>query len=262
MERITSSKNPFIKELKKIKNSGSGVDGIFLAEGENMINGILDSGVVPVAVIYDGGKEGLDRVIHRLKLSGCRMICSNDQVVSSISLTKSPQGIVCAVQKSDAVVNLNSIGHDISSVVILENVSDPGNVGTIIRTAEAMGIDLVVSIGGAGVFGDKVMRSTAGAFFNQKISVCSEVTETINKLKDMGFMVYGSSLRPDSVDIRAGEMSGKVAVVIGNESSGISEDCYKACNGTVKIPMYGKVQSLNAAVAASIFMWEMTKNRR
>lgn len=141
-------------------------------------------------------------------------------------------------------------------VMVLENVQDPGNVGTVLRTADAFGIDLVALCGAcADPYNPKTVRATMGAIFRQPV-----VKTTVSGLERVlgGLPLYGAALSPEAVDIRC-LPSAPVAVAVGNEGKGLSPELLALCRGQTVIPMRPCAESLNAAVAASVVMWEMTR---
>lgn len=145
------------------------------------------------------------------------------------------------------------------SVIILENVQDPGNVGTVIRTANAFKIDCVVLTGAcADLYNPKTVRATMGAVFRQKVRRM-DLSELKAYLSFNGLSLYGAALRSDAKDIRSLSLE-NTAVAIGSEGKGLSEEFLNMCDGTLIIPMNPLSESLNAGVAASVVMWEMNKN--
>ncbi len=142
-------------------------------------------------------------------------------------------------------------------VVVLENVQDPGNVGTVLRTADAFGADLVVLCGAcADPYNPKAVRATMGAVFRQSV-VRTEVDGLAAVLR--GLPLYGAALAPGGMDVRA-LPKGPIAVAVGNEGKGLSGELLARCDGTVRIPMGPRTESLNAAVAAAVLMWEMARD--
>jgi TrmH family RNA methyltransferase len=145
----------------------------------------------------------------------------------------------------------------VNSIIILEGVQDPGNVGAVVRTADAFGIGAVVLTGGcADPYNPKTVRATMGAIFRQNIIVTD--MSGVAALKLNGYLLYGASLGEGSRDIREVPLQ-NAAVAIGSEGHGLSDDMLALCDEKLVIPMSPKSESLNAAVAASIVMWEMRR---
>lgn len=174
-----------------------------------------------------------------------------EEVAEYISDTKSPQGLFAAAVRRDGGLSAQS-----RRVVVLDGIQDPGNVGTIIRTAEAFGFDGAVMIGAcADAFSPKALRASMGSALRLPIESCS-AGELSGLLR--GFAIFGAML--DSSAVRLGEavFPERCAVVIGSEGAGISPEVISVCTGKLYIPIRN-AESLNAAVAAAVIMWEMRK---
>ena len=158
---------------------------------------------------------------------------------------------------------LNDILNDkYEFVVLLDHLEDPHNLGAIIRTCEAAGVDAIVLPKDRQVqINSTVMKTSVGTLDNMDIVSVTNLSNTITKLKDNGFWVVGTALE-NSVDYREVDYSGKIALVIGNEGSGMSKLVTRECDYIAKIPMYGKTNSLNASVAAGIMIYEVIRNRK
>ncbi len=186
------------------------------------------------------------------------IITITDDIAQYISDTKTPQGIFITVKLLDKNLNLSTIdkcGH----FLLLENLQDTGNVGTVIRTSDAFGIDgVIVSPDSADVFSPKTVRSTMGSIFRVPIYI-SEIKQAVKLLKNAGFTVYSAELDKNAVKLGSEKLPEKSAVVIGNEGNGVTADISAVCDKKLFIPM-NSAESLNASVAASIIAWEMSKN--
>lgn len=149
-----------------------------------------------------------------------------------------------------------------SFLVLLDHLEDPHNLGAIIRTCEAAGVDGIVLPKDRQVqINSTVMKTSVGTIDNVRIASVTNLVNTIKKLKENGYWIVGTSLK-DSVDYRKIDYSGKIALIIGNEGSGISRLVENECDFIAKIPMYGKTNSLNASVAAGIMIYEVIRNRK
>ena len=147
-------------------------------------------------------------------------------------------------------------------LVLLDHLEDPHNLGAIIRTCEAAGVDAIVMPKDRQVqVNGTVMKTSAGTLDNVNIVSVTNLANTIDELKDAGFWIVGTTLL-DSVDYRSVDYSSKIALVIGNEGLGMSRLVSKKCDYLVKIPMYGKTNSLNASVASGIMIYEVVRNRK
>lgn len=147
-------------------------------------------------------------------------------------------------------------------IVILDHIEDPHNLGAIIRTSEAAGVDAIVIPKDRQVgVNSTVMKTSAGALSNMKVSMVSNLVQTMEKLKKEGFWIVGTAME-NSVDYRTIDYSGKIALVIGNEGKGISRLVRESCDFVATIPMKGKINSLNASVASGIMIYEVVRNRK
>ena len=170
------------------------------------------------------------------------------------------QGIILSIPEYQ-YSNIES-SYDDDIVVILDHIEDPHNFGAIIRTCEAAGIKSIIIPKNRQVqINSTVMKTSVGTLDNMNVISVSNLSYAIEKLKANGFWIYGTAL-DDSVDYRTVDYNGKIAIVVGNEGTGISKSILKSCDFLIKIPMYGKTNSLNASVAAGITIYEVIRNRK
>ncbi len=173
------------------------------------------------------------------------------------------QGIILSIpdyQYGDLKSILNSDSDDI--ILVLDHLEDPHNLGAIVRTCEAAGIkSIIISSDRQVQVNATVMKTSVGTINNINIVQVSSIANAIDRLKKSGYWIVGTSLE-DSVDYRSVDYDGKIAIVIGNEGTGISKLVSKKCDFLVKIPMYGKTNSLNASVATGIIIYEVIRNRK
>lgn len=251
--------NKTVKFLKSLHDKkGRKQNGCFLLEGERAVcdsakaNGALIKLIMFSETFYNCHKELAE------KLSGeFECYAASDKLFMQAADTENPQGIIAAVNIP------NSGGFDFGcgeDVLILDSVSDPGNMGTIIRTAEAMGFNSIFLFGSCvDVYSPKVVRSTMGSVLREKVYRADE--QDLEKLKNSGYKLYASALSENSLSLNSVKRSGKSAVIIGNEANGISKRVLDVADCYVKIPMKGKIESLNAAVAAAVFMYHFSEER-
>ncbi len=261
MERIISKKNPYIKFLASINKKGAKSPFIVI-EGKKITEEAILSGVLPEAIlISDNFKDNY--LLEKLKVNDIRIIEVSEEIISHICDTKTPQGIASVVKKNNLEIKDKDIINN-GFYIILEGVSDPGNVGTIIRSAEAFCVDGIFLCGGcADIYNPKVVRSTMGGIFRTKLYNRNDTNTVIGLLKSKGLKIYGAALCEDSIGLQDNTVELKDgAVVIGSESRGILEATLKLCDYKIKIPMSGATESLNAAVAGSLIMWEAFKQRK
>ena len=181
----------------------------------------------------------------------------SDSLFEGISDTKTPQGILAALKHSPS--SLSEFSDD-SKILILAGIQDPGNMGTIIRTAEAMGISsLFLTKGCVDIYSPKVLRSAMGSALRTRFYNIEGI-EDILWLKKRGYTLFSAALKETSIQLNEALSAPKTALVIGNEANGISDEILSISDYIIKIPMSGKIESLNAAVAASIIMYHFTIN--
>ena len=248
MERITSRKNARIQHLKKLGASKAYRTecGEFLCDGEKLLEEAVSNGMTVVSVLYCGeapeGAKAAENVYETQR-----------DIIEYVSPMKSPQNVLftCRMQSDSFIPRPGE------KYIVLEEVQDPGNVGTVMRTARAMGYDCVLLLPGcADVFSPKAVRATMGAVFRQR--VCSINYDSIAAMKSLGVEIYGAALAADSRDIRNVDFN-SFAVCIGSEGRGLSDGLIQMCDEKIIIPMMQDCESLNAAMAAGIIMWESVR---
>lgn len=231
-EVIKSSKNNLIKMINKLKKKKfRNEKNLFLIETRKMIDEAIKSNRNIEYIIQ---KESNELVYDN-------SIFIEDKLFNEISNLVTPDGYMAIVSK----YNEDKLSENI---LILDNIQDPGNMGTLIRSAEAFGYNTIISINSVDYYNEKVLRSTMGSIF--RLNLIETNYEFINTLN--GYKIYIADMNGE--DFREIESSQKKAIVIGNEGNGISEEIKKIPHKLVKIPMQGKVESLNAAVSGSILM--------
>ena len=248
MERITSRQNPFLKQIGKLNNAKSERRraGVYPGEGPKLLEEAVKAGVKITATV---SCEGVDVP----EIAGARQVEVPREVLESLCDTKTPQGVLflCELPSTKAPEKLDG-----SRYLVLDGVQDPGNVGTIWRTADALGADgLILVHSCADPFSPKTVRSTMGACFRLPVYEVSE-EELPALLERSNLPLYATALRHDTVDIKTADLS-RSAVVIGSEGKGISDALLNMSEKTLKIPMRERCESLNAAAAATIVLWEM-----
>ncbi|MCK9905429.1 RNA methyltransferase, partial [Frankia sp. Cpl3] len=261
-ETITSLQNPQIKRLQQLlERKGREASQTFLVEGVHLVEEALLSDSDVLTLVYDM-ERGIDSVCERALQTrgeqGIRLIAASAAVMAKLSETKSPQGIVAEVTQRKHVWEdwLEQQKEQNFLVLLLDELQDPGNLGTIMRTAEAAGVDaLVLGNGSVDLYNGKVVRSTMGALFRLPIFVTSLET-AVQQLKEIGSRILVTTLSGQSVAYDEADYQGSVGIVIGNEARGVSSQLIAKASQSVHIPLYGKAESLNAAVAAGIMVYE------
>ena len=252
METVTASGNPIVKRMKALSDAkGRREQGVFLVEGEVMIGEALGSGLIPVEALA----EAESPVLSRLSEAGAGVKLCSRHVLETVCDTKTPQGICCSFRLPDN----GTVPADASLLLALDGVQDPGNMGTILRTADAAGWQgAYLSDKCADVYSPKVQRAAMGSGFRVGTER-ADLPEKLSSLKQEGWKVIVSAL--DGAPLYENTEGGdRLILVIGNEARGVTPEVQALADIKVKIPMRGKAESLNAAVAAGILMYEFTKN--
>lgn len=239
---ITSKDNNKIKHLRKLLDKKNSLnEGLFIIEGENLVEEAIKNNLLTELFILDGVKNRFN--------FDCYYV--TEDVMKSISNLSSTSRII-GVSK---FINKNNLG---SRVVLLDDVQDPGNAGTIIRNAVAFNIETVVfSKKSVSPYNEKVLRSTGGMIYNINI-VIEDLESVINELKEKGIKVYGTSLK-SSISLENTPKNSEYAVVFGNEGNGISNNILNMCDKNIRIDMNDSCESLNVGVSSGIVLYYMYK---
>lgn len=256
---ITSTSNAQVKHLVQLKKKAKvrREEQIYVVEGIRMFLEAPQEQIVQtyVSASFEAEKE------HKKYLKGRQYEVLSDTVFSYVSDTKTPQGILCLVKMPDYTLEqLLSDGDGMW--LILENVQDPGNLGTMFRTGEGAGITgVIMDSSTVDIFNPKTIRSTMGSIYRIPFYISDDLRETIREIRDRGIRTYAAHLQGsvcyDTADYRQG-----TAFLIGNEGNGLTEATAALADTYIRIPMCGKLESLNAAMAAGVLMYEANRQRR
>ena len=282
---ISSIKNPVIKEIALLKQKKfRDQHNVYLVEGIRLIEECLKSKSNIKMVIYTKNALKKDRFKKALDVFGERILNNNDtngqlfdffnmnkipflevstEVYEKITETEEPQGIMLIVEKFEyALDDIFPKDKNDHFIAILDNIQDPGNTGTIIRTADAAGCSAVVLLQGtADIFNPKTIRSSMGSLFHLPIIQGVETEKLIELLKQKNVCLYSTALTYEDENIYNNIKYQKpLAIALGNEANGLSENILKNCTKNIHIPIYGKAESLNVAIAAGIILYEIAKN--
>ena len=255
---ITSTKNQQIRtviELKK-KAKARNESGLFAVEGIRMAAELPKERIEQVYVSESFLKHSEhSSVLDRL--SSFETV--SDSVFSAMSDTKTPQGILALVKKREYTLEEMLAGGQTPFLMLLENLQDPGNLGTIVRAGEGAGITGVIM--SRDIYNPKVIRSTMGSLFRIPFLYAENLGETVRFLKKNHVKILAAHLE-GAVVYDEEDCTGALGFLIGNEGNGLSEEIGALADARIKIPMAGQVESLNAAVAASVLMFETARQRR
>lgn len=185
----------------------------------------------------------------------------SDNVFAQMSDTRTPQGILAVIKMAEYEIG-DIIAHDNGLYVIVENLQDPGNLGTIIRMSEAAGVDgIIMSPNTVDIYNPKTIRSTMGSLYRVPFVYADDFAGTLEQMKSKGVELYAAHLE-GSVEYTDPDYTKASAFVIGNEGNGLTDAVTNICSNRIRIPMAGKVESLNAAIAASVLTFEAARQRR
>ena len=248
-ENITSRKNQYIQHLKSLCASPAyrREYGEYAGDGIKLLREALACGAEVTSVLWRGEAQTLPG------LEGAKIYSAPGELFDYASPMKNSPGPVFTLRMPD-----NGDEVEINRAIALENVQDPGNVGTVIRTAAAFGIDAVILLGAcADVYSPKTVRATMGAIFREKI-IHTDMVGLEMLCRKSNLSLYGAALTDKARDVRGIDLK-RAVVAIGSEGQGLSKELLNVCTGELIIPMTEGSESLNAAVAASIVLWEMAR---
>ncbi len=269
-EFIKSRSNPHIKLAASLATKkGRDAAGLFIAEGVKLCIEALNHRL-PIKYLFvsEDNKEQIFNLIssyeESISDSKVKVYTVSSSVFEKISTEKAPQGIIAVIKHLDFlniadIIYKEEFFSNEHRIVALESVRDPSNLGSIIRSAVAFGIThIVLSHDCADLYNPKTIRASMGGVF--KIKACNVVmTDFVSAVRDLGRRVFAAELRSNSISILETKLSSTDIVIIGNEGHGISPETSNACDASMFIPIAENTESLNASVAASIIMWELSK---
>ena len=253
---IVSKDNPLIKLYQKLASSKKErlLYGSFVLEGLRIVaDAIAEEAIITQILITETAywKYG-----EELPYNSIRTVIISDGLGKKISQTETTQGVFAICRIPENAPKLSKNGR----YAVIHNLQDPGNVGTIIRTADALGIDGVLLCGSCDVFSPKVIRSTMGSVFRVKLLIENDVDRLFEMLTNSGITSFASVLDDKAIRVGRFKFQGGCAVFIGNEGNGLPHEISERCDRKITVPMNGSTESLNAAIAAGILMWEMRHN--
>lgn len=282
---ITSFNNKAVRDVIQLnqKAKARNKQGVFVAEGVKMFAEAPDGRIEKVYIAQRMEEELRGQYGDRLRRLPCETVA--DEVFDKMADTKTPQGVLCLVRqfhynmedmlagkyrrtetgKRIVINSAAAVGHVNKNqmlFIVLEDMQDPGNLGTVFRTGEGAGVDgIIMSSRTVDVYNPKTIRSTMGSVYRVPFLYAEDLCEVIRAMRSQGISVYAAHLKKskcyDTYDYRGG-----TAFLIGNESVGLREETAQCADAYLKIPMEGCVESLNAAVASSILLYEAHRQRR
>ena len=260
MQQITSKENQIIKHIIKLKEKKYRKEyNEYIIEGAKIVQEAIQEKAKIKQIIISENSINTELIQKHLKeeLQKINYIQVPQNIFKLISEVEKPQGILAIIEKDNKDENIN-INQDI--ILALDDLQDPGNLGTIIRTADSVGLkQILISKGTTDPYNPKVIRSTMGAIFRVNIIECENLKETLKKLQNNNFKVMVTDLNTDKsiYDIKLQ----KNVIIIGNEANGVSEEIKQMADTRVVIPMFGKTESLNASVATGVILYEYVRQK-
>lgn len=266
---ITSTANQQIKQISQLmkKAKARRENGVFVVEGKKMF---LEAPKEWVRQVYLSqsyyemcfGAEACGKeLLVRERLSELKYEVLSDSVYKSVSDTQTPQGILCLVSMPQYELT-DLLRGEKTHLLVLEGIQDPGNLGTMLRTGEGAGISgVVMSHATVDLFNPKTIRSTMGSIYRVPFLVTQDLAGTIGELKKHRIGIYAAHLK-GKMQYDEPDYNGAAAFLIGNEGNGLTDEIADLADTYIRIPMEGNVESLNAAVSASLLMYEVNRQRR
>lgn len=256
---ITSTSNPQIKRLLQLqkKSKARTEENLFVVEGLRMFAEVPRERVEKVYI----SETLFNRKKLELNLQNFPVEILSDSVFQHVSDTKTPQGILCVIKQEKYLLkDLLSVANP--HFVVLDNLQDPGNLGTIVRTAEGAGVDAVfMSRDCVDIYNPKTIRSTMGSIYRMPTIYIEDIQILLEEFRKKGIRSYAAHLEGKRSYEEENYCSG-TAILIGNEGNGLRQEVAEKADAWVQIPMQGKVESLNAAIAAAVLMFEVSRQRR
>lgn len=257
---IKSKSNEHLKYLRKLSSkSFRDQESAFFIEGTKLFLEAMNTNLKFTQIFFTekwllGNQDSFSYKIAQLQTQNVEIAMVDESVLNGISMMKQSEGIICILDK------IQNDPQEYQSYVLLEDVQDPYNVGTIIRTADAAGIDCIItSAKTADIYNEKVLRGSMGSVFHVPIIQTDSLLEVVIELKNKQTLIIGTSLNSDSLWNRK-PITTPFAVAFGNESKGMSENLLNLCDERYQIPIFGKAESLNVSTAAGIIIYDIIRD--
>lgn len=260
MQTITSKDNELIKHIRKLKDKKyRDESNEYVVEGVKLVEeAVKENAKIKQIIVCEDTTRTYEIPTHiMLEIAKYECISVSDKIFNIITQVTNPQGIMAIIEKN---AQNAKIDYTQDIIVVLNDVQDPGNLGTILRTVDSIGLNqIIVSKGTADAFNSKVVRSTMGAIFRIKIIEVENLAQAIKEMRKHHFKLMVTSLQTKNsiydIDFY------KKIIVIGNEANGVSKEIQDMADEKAKIPMLGRTESLNASVAAGVVMYEYVRQK-
>lgn len=265
VKRIESRNNPTIKNIMALREKRERERArLFCFEGVHLLEEFLKAGKVPKMIFVR--EDALNKYSELIESADCEIIEVTESVYEKLTEEKAPQGIFTVAEFLDNVTFTSDgckelVTLDGGNAIMLADLQDNGNVGTVIRTATALDCKVLLCGRCADVYSSKTVRATMGALFTGDVFVCQSTVEAIASLKKGSRRVIAAALNESASVLGEFEINDTDVFVVGNEGKGLTEEVIAECGMAAIIPMSGKTESLNAAIASSILLWEAKRGR-
>ncbi len=260
MHVISSKDNEIIKSIKKLKDKKyRDIENSYIIEGIKLLKEAIEEKAEIKQIIICDDCEKTEIISKELMYEIAKYNCNyvTSKVFKYLTEVQTPQGILAVIGKTPKD---QEIDYTQDIIVALDGIQDPGNLGTILRTVDSIGLtQILVSKETADSFNPKVVRSTMGAIFRVKVIECENLQEKLKEIKKNKYKVVVSSLQTENslYDIKLN----KKVIVVGNEANGVSSEIQEMADEKIKIPMLGKTESLNASVATGVILYEYVRQK-
>ncbi|CAI3206167.1 RNA methyltransferase [Clostridium neonatale] len=256
---IESKENNLLKETKKLKErKHRNRNNKYIIEGFRLIEEAFKADLpIEYLIITKEENEKMTTYIEKYLKDDIKIYLMSDSLFKELISTEQPQGILAVANMQNNYLKENG-----SFYLLCDKVQDPGNLGTIIRTAHAAGVDgIILTKGTVDIYNEKTIRSTMGSLFYIPVVYDDENLSLVKKLKEESFKILVTSLETDK-DFYEEDLKGRILLTVGNEGNGVSDEIHEIADTKVKIPMPGNAESLNVAIATSVIIYEKIRQER
>lgn len=263
-EMILSRKNEIIKAAVQLSSSADQrrKQKLYFIEGARLCADAASSQVPVKILLYtEQAEEKYSDYLLPVRQAAEKVYLLGPQAAQALSCTKTPQGVFCICEMPEERTD-SAEGYSLGSYLALENLQDPANMGTILRTAEALGVNGVI-LGGhcCDIYSPKVLRASMGAVFRLPTFIKQDLPQALAELNRQGFVTAASVPDTGALPVTKMDFSVPCVLAVGNEGNGLTEETRRACGVQTTIPMLGRAESLNASAAAAVLIWEMMRNK-
>ena len=261
MLKLTSRNNEKIKHAVKLCTDSSERKrtGCFFLEGLRLCcDAAINGNVAETVFVTENALSNHGEELVALIDSAKEVFVITEEISLKLSDTKNPQGVFCICKTLDKLNNIDKIKYN-GIYIALENVQTPGNLGAVARTAEALGLDGMIVSGGCDIYNPKALRAAMGSMLRLDVISVDDLSSFLKNCGSKGMKTYAAVPDASALPVTSIDRSGGIICAVGNEGNGLSDKVISSCCDAVTIPMKGRAESLNAASAACLIMWEMVR---